>query len=145
MFKYTVTYEDFNGNTRTEDLYFNLSKSEMIKLDNSVPGGMGNKLLRISRAADNVEIMQTLDWLLRSSYGIKSDDGRRFVKGDALYEEFMQTEAYNVFFTDLLEKENLMTEFIRKVMPIENDEQWNAVQEKMTEYTKPEIEILKTE
>lgn len=130
MYKHTVTYEDFNGNTRTEDLYFNMSKSEMIMLDNSVPGGLGNRLTRISKAADNVEIMNTLDWLLRNTYGIKSEDGRRFIKGDKIYEEFKQTEAFNAFFTDLVEQEDMIVKFIRGVMPKMEDSEWNKIQEK---------------
>ena len=30
MLKKTITYEDYNGNTITEDFYFNLSKAEVI-------------------------------------------------------------------------------------------------------------------
>lgn len=130
MYKHTVTYEDFNGNTRTEDLYFNMSKSEMIFLDNSVPGGLGNRLMRISKAADNVEIMETIDWLLRNTYGIKSDDGRRFVKGDGIYEEFKQTEAFNAFFSDLVTSDDMIVKFIRGVMPKMEDSEWNKIQEK---------------
>ena len=29
MLKKTLTYEDFNGNQRTEDYYFNLTKAEL--------------------------------------------------------------------------------------------------------------------
>lgn len=138
MFKHTVTYEDFDGNKRTEDLYFNMSQSEMVMLDNSVPGGLSNRLLRISRAADNVEIMDTVDWLLRNTYGIKSDDGRRFVKGDEIYAEFKQTEAFNTFFMELLGEGDLMSRFIRGVMPKMEDSEWEKVQEKIIEYKLPE-------
>lgn len=130
MYKHTVTYEDFNGNTRTEDLYFNLSRSELVMLDNSVPGGLGNRLQRMVKAADNVEIMETVDWLLRNSYGIKSDDGRRFIKGDAVYDEFKQTEAFDTFFMDLISNEDMMARFIRSILPKMEDSEWNKIQEK---------------
>ena len=29
MIKKTITYSDFNGNERTEDFYFNLTKAEI--------------------------------------------------------------------------------------------------------------------
>lgn len=130
MYKHTVTYEDFNGNTRTEDLYFNLSRSELVMLDNSVPGGLGNRLQRMVKAADNVEIMETVDWLLRNSYGIKSDDGRRFIKGDAVFDEFKQTEAFDTFFMDLISNEDMMAKFIRSILPKMEDSEWNKIQEK---------------
>lgn len=130
MYKYTVTYEDFNGVSRTEDLYFNLSRAELVMLDNSVPGGLGNRLQRMVNAADNVEIMETVDWLLRNSYGVKSEDGRRFIKRDDIYEEFKQSEAFDTFFMELISSEDNMTKFIRGMLPKMEDSEWNKIQDK---------------
>ena len=38
MHKETITYVDFNGTERTEDHYFNLSKTEITELEVSMPG-----------------------------------------------------------------------------------------------------------
>ena len=38
MFKKTITYTDFNGNERTEDFYFHLSKAELAEMDLSKAG-----------------------------------------------------------------------------------------------------------
>lgn len=130
MYKHTVTYEDFNGTTRTEDLYFNINRSELVMLDNSVPGGMGNRLQRMVKAADNVEIMETVEWLLRNTYGIKSEDGRRFIKSDELFDEFKQTEAFDAFFMELVSDEDMMSNFIRGILPKMEDSEWNKIQEK---------------
>ena len=32
MLKKTITYTDYNGNSRTEDFYFNLTKTELMKM-----------------------------------------------------------------------------------------------------------------
>ena len=32
MLKKTITYNDYNGVERTEDLYFNLSKAELMEM-----------------------------------------------------------------------------------------------------------------
>lgn len=32
----TITYEDFNGTERTEDFMFNLTKTELVKLEHSI-------------------------------------------------------------------------------------------------------------
>lgn len=130
MFKYTVNYTDFDNNNRSEDLFFNLSKTEMVLLDNSVPGGLGNRLERISKAADNVEIMETFMWILRKSYGIKSEDGRRFVKSDEIFDEFMQTAAFDEFFTKLTTDEDFAANFIRKIIPQMTDGEWEKIQNK---------------
>lgn len=130
MFKYTVNYTDFDNNNRSEDLFFNLSKTEMVLLDNSVPGGLGNRLERISKAADNVEIMETFMWILRKSYGIKSEDGRRFIKSDEIFDEFMQTAAFDEFFTKLTTDEDFAANFIRKIIPQMTDGEWEKIQNK---------------
>lgn len=130
MYKYTATYEDFDGNVRTEDLYFNLSKSEMVLLDNSVPGGLGNRLDRITKAADNVEIMESFLWILRKTYGIKSEDGRRFIKNDQIFDEFMQSAAFDEFFTKLTTEEDFAANFIRSVIPQMTDKEWNEIDRK---------------
>lgn len=128
MFKHTVTYTDYNGVERTEDLYFNLTQAEAIILDNSVPGGLGMKLDRIGKSADNVEIMETMLFLIRKTYGVKSEDGRRFIKNDAIFDEFCQTEAFNVFFTDLCTDLNFSAKFLRGVLPEIPDEEWQKIE-----------------
>ena len=39
MYKKTITYEDFDGNKRTEDFYFNLTTAEVAKMEMGVTGG----------------------------------------------------------------------------------------------------------
>ena len=33
MIKQTITYTDYNGNERTEEYWFNLSKAELLRLE----------------------------------------------------------------------------------------------------------------
>ena len=40
MLKKTITYTDYDGNERTEDFYFNISKAELAELEYSVKGGL---------------------------------------------------------------------------------------------------------
>ena len=74
MFKKTITYLDYNGQERTEDFYFNLSKSEMIMLESTTPGGYVAMLQRIIDSKDNTALMKTFTDLIKMSYGVKSDD-----------------------------------------------------------------------
>ena len=39
MLKKTVLYTDYNENEREEDLYFNLSKAEIMEMELSISGG----------------------------------------------------------------------------------------------------------
>ena len=40
MLKKTITYTDYNGNERTEDFYFNLTKAEVVEMEMSTSGGL---------------------------------------------------------------------------------------------------------
>lgn len=120
MLKKTITYEDYDGYTRTEDLYFFLSKSELMQLELSEPGGLSKKLERITNANDGKEIIGIFKELILMAYGEKSDDGRSFIKkrnGVRLAEEFEQTEAYNQLFAELLLDPDKAAAFINGIMP----------------------------
>ena len=76
MFKKKITYTDYNGQERTEDFYFNLSKSELIMLESTTPGGYTAMLQRIIDSKDNTQLMKIFTDLIKMSYGVKSDDGK---------------------------------------------------------------------
>lgn len=117
MLKKTITYTDYNDVERTEDYFFNLSKAEIIMMENSVIGGMKQRLEKIVQSQDNVEIMETFKDLIRRSYGVKSDDGKRFIKSEELYKEFEQTEAYSELVLELLSNPDKASDFINAILP----------------------------
>ena len=120
MLKKTITYEDYDGNTRTEDLYFFLSKSELMDMEFTTPGGFANKLERVTKAQDGAEIMKIFKEIILKSYGEKSEDGRSFIKkrnGVNLSEAFEQTEAYNQLYTELLTNPDKASAFVNGIMP----------------------------
>jgi hypothetical protein len=117
MLKKTITYTDYNGEERTEDFYFNLTKAELTEMQLSKEGGFAEWLEKMVKAKNNAEIIKVFKQILFKSYGVKSDDGRRFIKSEALSEEFSQTEAYNQLFIELIENESTMADFINNVMP----------------------------
>lgn len=120
MLKKTVTYEDFDGNIRTEDLYFFISKTELTEMELSTPGGFARKLERISTEADGGEIMKVFKDIILMAYGEKSEDGRAFIKkknGVRLAEEFEQTQAFDTLYTELLLDPDKASAFINGIMP----------------------------
>lgn len=123
MFKDTITYTDYNGETRTEDVYFNLSKPELIKMEYSVPGGLTNNLTRIINRLEakdvNVvgEMFNFFEEVLTKSYGIKSDDGKRFIKSQDITDEFVQSELYSEVFMKFNSDPEYLAKFIMSVMP----------------------------
>jgi hypothetical protein len=119
MFKHEVTYTDFNDKERTETLYFNISKAEIIKLEAGTFKGKGfsEMIQEIIDSEDNVEIIKWFSEIIKLAYGKKSDDGIRFEKSDEIYKEFEQSPAYDEFFTWLISETNNATVFVNGIMP----------------------------
>lgn len=123
MFKDTITYVDYDNNEQTEDIFFNLNKVELTKLMYSTPGGLDKKLEKIierihKQDMDVVgEMVDFFEDLIKRSYGIKSDDGKRFIKSEDITNSFLQSEAYSTFFEKLFTDPNLVTSFTNGIMP----------------------------
>lgn len=117
MYKKTVKYTDYDGNVREEDFWFHLTEAELTQLNLSYVGGMEKRIDKIIKAQNYPEIMRVFKDILRRSYGVKSDDGRRFMKSDEIYTEFEQTEAYSVIFMELCSDSKAAAEFINNVVP----------------------------
>lgn len=117
MYKKTITYTDYNGEKRTEDFYFNLTKAEIADMQFSTEGGLGEYIQKIVAAKSTVEISKLFKKLIALSYGEKSPDGRRFVKSAELSEEFMQTEAYSDFYIMLASDEKEASAFFDGIIP----------------------------
>lgn len=121
MFKKTVTYTDYDGVERTESFYFNLSKAEIVEMELGTEGGWRERMQRIIDSKDAPTIMREFKKLIMNSYGIKSDDGRRFIKSDDISRDFVQTEAYNQIFMELVTDAKAAAEFANGIAPSGKD------------------------
>lgn len=117
MLKKTITYRDFEGVERKEDHYFHFSDSEIMEMENSVAGGLANKLTRIIEAQDGPEIMKNFKEIILKAYGIKSADGRRFEKSEEISTAFSQTGAYDKLFMELVTDAKAAADFINAIVP----------------------------
>lgn len=117
MLKQTITYTDYDGMERTEDFWFNLSKTELTKLDAELPGGVLGVLRKIIDKKDRKALVDFIETLILRSYGEKTLDGKRFVKTPEMSEEFMQTPAYDELFMNILSDTDSQTSFINGVIP----------------------------
>lgn len=123
MLKLTETYTDYNGVERTEDFYFNLTKAELMEMEMTTTGGMAEMIQRIVNAQDVPSIIKIFKKLILESYGVKSPDGKRFVKSQELREEFSQTEAYSNIFMRLSTDAEKAAEFVNGIVPSDIDTQ----------------------
>ena len=117
MLKKTVTYMDYNGVERTEDFYFDLNKAEIAEMQLSTIGGLSAMIERIIAAQDTAALIKVFKDLVLKAYGVKSPDGRKFMKSDALREEFEQTPAYSIIFTEYAFNADKASEFVKGIIP----------------------------
>ena len=117
MIKKTITYTDYNGNERTEDAYFNLTKAEITKMELAVKGGLAEMIKRIVEAQDTPAIIDVFEDLIKRSYGVKTPDGRGFLKRPEDLEAFMATEAYSQLFMELATDADAASKFVNGIVP----------------------------
>lgn len=117
MYVWPVTFENFNGIEVTIDCYFNLSKTELTKMQVGTDGGLNELLQKIVKAKDAKAIMNTIDDIIMKSYGVKSDDGMYLIKNDKVREEFKCSPAYDVVFYELVTDDEKAADFVKKILP----------------------------
>lgn len=117
MIKKTITYTDYNGVERTEDFYFNLTKAEVMEMEMSTKGGLAEMIQRIVAAQDQPAIIKIFKDLIIKAYGVKSPDGKRFIKNDEVVDEFVQTEAFSELFMELATDADAAAKFVNGIIP----------------------------
>ena len=117
MLKKTITYTDYNGITRTEDFYFNLTKAEIMEMQLSTNGGLDVMIKKIIDSQDAPSIIKIFKELILKAYGEKSDDGKRFIKSKEISEGFAQTEAYSQLFMELATDTDAASKFVNGIVP----------------------------
>lgn len=117
MYKKTIKYTDFNDVDRSEDFYFNFTKAELTQMNLEYDGGMEAYINRITNTQDTKELIKLFKELILKSVGIKSDDGKKFVKSDAIRADFEATNAYSEYFMLLATNSDEAAKFINGIMP----------------------------
>lgn len=117
MIKWPITYTDYNGEEHVEDFYFNLNKAEVMEMQLNANGAYGEYLQRIVEQRDGKAMATEFKNLILKSYGMKTDDGRRFMKSQEISDAFMQTEAYSELYMTLCTDIEACTKFINGIMP----------------------------
>lgn len=128
MLKKTITYKDYDGNDRTEDFYFNLSKAECMEMELSTNGGMEQLIRRIVSEKDSAKIVKLFKELILKAYGKKSLDGKHFFKSEEISNEFAATEAYSELFMELATDVDAAGKFVAAVMPVSQEEAQAAIE-----------------
>lgn len=116
MLKQTVTYTDFDGESQTEDLYFHLSLPDLVDMEAEHPEGIGKYLDGVVKSGDNQLLMVVFKDLIARTYGERPGDGKRFERSPEISNAFMQTAAYEAFFSQLISSATSAGDFFNGVL-----------------------------
>lgn len=131
MITRTIEYTDYNGMQRKEKHYFDLSEFEATEIAMELPDGIVEELsedgeedkqhtaIHLVEKLGKKGVMEFIKKIVLKSYGVKSPDGRRFIKSEELSIEFSQTPAFSSFMMRLLTDDNEASRFINGVIPSE--------------------------
>ena len=128
MYIITETYDDFNGVSRTEEFCFNLTTAELTKMQLSEEGGLADMLKVMISKKDVPKMIKIFELIVDGSYGVKSADGRKFIKNQEVLDDFKSTNAYSQIFTRFATDEKFTTEFIENVIPKDLNDQVKQMQ-----------------
>lgn len=142
MIKYPISYIDFNGVEKTEELWFHISKTDVLMAKDNVY----NQIVTIAKElqekakiiekieketiekpeeitpnhiiiADAVRLMaKLLDNLFNLSYGKRSDDGSRFIKNEEVLKEWKSSCSYDAMITKMISNPKELTTFVETLM-----------------------------
>ena len=116
MLKKKVKYVDFDGEKREDTLYFNLTEPEVVRLDVQFPGGLEEYINNLDEKTNPQDILSLFEKVLRASYGVKSEDGRYFVKEEKDVDLFYQSAAYSALFVELVQDADKAASFFNGLL-----------------------------
>ena len=119
MLEKKIKYVDFNGEKREESFNFNLTKAEIIEMQLEVKGGLQALITKMQETKDIPALAELFKTIIKKSYGVKSADGRNFVKNDQNWEDFHSTQAYSELFMELTQDANAAADFLNGIVPAE--------------------------
>lgn len=117
MIKKTVTYIDYNEVERTETFHFHFTEAEILDMEMSTEGGFAERVQRIIDAKEQTELLKVIKKFVYDAYGVKSEDGKRFIKSEEVKNAFIECPAYSEIFMELLTDDVKASEFVNGVVP----------------------------
>jgi hypothetical protein len=113
-----ITYVNYNGEKKTKNFYFNLSRTELTKMELLEKAGMEGKIKAMIDTDNREEFVKLFESIVLGAYGEKSADGEEFMKSPELVEKFKHHPAYDVLFMELLSGgDKAMSEFLNAIIP----------------------------
>lgn len=116
MQKLTVQFENFDGETVTEDLYFHLNIKELQAMENwDVP--LTQRIAKLTKTEDGKEAFELMRDIVEAAYGERSEDGKRFVKNPEVLKNFTEGLAYDEVIIKFIDGSTDLGKFVEGLLP----------------------------
>lgn len=150
MYKITKKFENLDGVQVSEDFWFNLSKSELMDMENS-DTPMTQTLMNIMREKDHSKLVGYYKDLLVKSFGIR-EGTTYFNKSEEISNKFKNHVAFSDIYMDMVTDETgeKLLAFIKGVFPKDmvanmnfnmSEEELNDMIQKISDGNIPEADL----
>ena len=119
MLKKQITYNDYDGNAKTDTLYFHLNKFEWLELETYTKGGLIENLQHAIETGNAKKTIDILKKIILRAYGEKNPETGTFEKSDDIAIRFSKTEAFSELFYELAYNEDASKSFFLGLIPPE--------------------------
>lgn len=116
MQKLTVTYENFDGENVTEDLYFHLNIKELQEMENWDPS-LTERIAKLTKTEDGKDAFNLMRDIIETAYGERASDGKRFLKSPEIRNMFTEGLAYDEVIIQFLNGTTDLGKFIEGLLP----------------------------
>lgn len=116
MQKITVTYENFDGENVTEDLYFHLNIKELQEMENWEPS-LTERIAKLTKTEDGKDAFNLMRDIIETAYGERSEDGKRFLKSPEIRNMFTEGLAYDEVIIQFIDGTTDLSKFIEGLLP----------------------------
>jgi hypothetical protein len=117
----TITFPNYNDEQETDSFYFNLSKGELIKMQMAAiderTESFQDKLEKIGKSLNGKALIDVVDEIIDVSYGVKTVDGKRFIKNAKDLEIFKSSGAYSELVVELCTDAEACAAFVNGLVP----------------------------
>lgn len=116
MQKLTVQFENFDGETVSEDLYFHLNIKELQDMEKwDVP--LTQRIAKLTKTEDGKEAFELMRDIIEAAYGERSEDGKRFVKNPEVLKNFTEGLAYDEVIIKFIDGSTDLAKFVEGLLP----------------------------
>lgn len=117
MLKKTITYDDYNGETQTEDFYFNFTKLELLELDVKFEDGLEGHIKKLTSTESGKDAYFLFKDVVLSAYGVKSEDGKHFNKSQEIRDQLESSPALSELIFGFLQNPAEGAQFMEACLP----------------------------